>query len=53
MAKRDHLLRNPLDFETTVKALLQTPPPPGRTPGSRKEKPKARKGTKRKAAKKR
>jgi hypothetical protein len=36
MAKRD-LLRNPLDFETTVKAFLQTPAPPVGTPGSRKE----------------
>lgn len=34
----------PLDFETTVKALLGTPPPPAGTPGSRKVKPKARKG---------
>jgi hypothetical protein len=44
----------PLDFEDTVRALLRTPPPPPETTGSRKaEKPKARKGMKRKAAKKR
>jgi hypothetical protein len=49
MAKRAPLYI-PLDFETTVKALLQTPPPPAGSPGSRKAKPKARK---RKAAKKR
>ena len=35
MAKQN-LLRLPLDFEATVKALLQTPPPPAGTPGSRK-----------------
>lgn len=53
MAKREPL-HIPLDFEDTVRALLRTPPPPPETTGSRKaEKPKARKGTKRKAAKKR
>ena len=35
MAKRENL-RIPLDFESTVKALLQTPPPPADIPGSRK-----------------
>ncbi len=49
MAKRDPL-RIPLDFETTVKALLGTPPPPGCVQGSRKAvKRKARKRTTRKA----
>lgn len=43
MAKRNPL-HIPLEFETTVKALLQTPPPPAETRGSRKAvKPKARK----------
>lgn len=40
-----------VDFETAVSALLQTPPPPPETTGSRKVKPKARKGRKRKARK--
>lgn len=42
MAKRENL-RIPLDFETTVKALLQTPPPPADIPGSRKVKKTTRK----------
>lgn len=54
MAKREPPLSIPLDFETTVRGLLQTPPPPAGTPGSRKVKPKARKkAVKRKVAKKR
>ena len=54
MSKREPPLRIPLDFEATVRGLLQTPPPPAGTPGSRKElpKPKKRKAIKRKAAKK-
>jgi hypothetical protein len=51
MAKRMPPLHIPLDFETTVKALLQTLPPPAGTAGSRKVKPKARK--RKAAAKKR
>lgn len=43
VAKRPPPLHIPLDFETTVKALLQTPPPPAGTAGSRKGKPKPRK----------
>jgi hypothetical protein len=50
MAKRPPALHIPLGFEDTVKALLQTPPPPAGTAGSRKAKPK---GRKRKAAKRR
>ena len=46
-------MSNPLDFETTVKALFLTPPPPLDVQGSRAAKPKERKGTKRTAAKKR
>jgi len=53
MAKREPPLRIPLDFETTVRGLLQTPPPPAGTPGSRKAKPIKRKRAKRKAVKKR
>lgn len=46
MAKRVPI-RIPLDFETTVKARLQTPPPPAGTQGSRKA---ARKPRQRRAA---
>jgi hypothetical protein len=42
MSKRDPL-HIPLDFETTIKALLRTPPPPADVQGSRAAKPKARK----------
>jgi hypothetical protein len=52
MAKRENL-RIPLDFENTVKALLQTPPPPASTPGSRKASTKTRKRKKAKPAKRR
>ena len=45
MAKRDPL-HIPLDFESTVKALLATPKPPADTTGSRAAKPKARKKSK-------
>jgi len=50
MAKREPPIRINLPFDETVRALLQTPPPPHDVTGSRKAKPKARK---RKAAKKR
>jgi hypothetical protein len=40
-------------FDDAVRAFLNTPPRPAETTGSRKVKPKARKGTKRKTAKKR
>ena len=55
MAKREPPLRIDLPFDDAVRALLQTPPPPAGTRGSRKElpKPKRRKAVKRKAAKKR
>ena len=36
MPKRKPPLTLPLDFEAVVKGLLQTPPPPAGTPGSRK-----------------
>ena len=39
MAKRD-LLKLPDDLEGNLRALLQTPPPPAGTPGSRKAIPK-------------
>jgi len=43
-------VRLPKDFEATVKALLQTPPPPVGDPSTRKQKPKkARQRAKRKA----
>jgi hypothetical protein len=51
MAKREPLLRIPLDFEATVRGLLNTAPPPHDVTGSRKAKP--TKKRKRKAAKKR
>jgi len=40
MSKRD-LLKLPDDLESNLKALLDTPPPPAGTPGSRKVKPKS------------
>jgi len=36
----DTTLKLPSDFAATVKALLQTPPPPPDVPGSRAAKPK-------------
>ncbi|MGH9237982.1 MAG: hypothetical protein ACRD3G_08065 [Vicinamibacterales bacterium] len=39
MAKRD-LLKLPDDLDGNLRALLQTPPPPAGTPGSRKAIPK-------------
>jgi hypothetical protein len=42
MTKRKPPRRIPFDFETTVKALLQTTPPPAGTPGIRKVKAKGR-----------
>jgi hypothetical protein len=54
MARREPPLRIPLDFDETLRGLLQTPPPPAGTMGSRKELPKRkRKTANRKAAKKR
>ena len=50
MAKREPPIRIDLPFDDTVRALLQTPPPPHDIKGSRKAKTKARK---RKAMKKR
>lgn len=52
MPKREPPLSIPLDFESTVRGLLQTPPPPAGTPGSRKVNPVKRKRARR-AAKKR
>lgn len=43
MAKRD-LLILPDDLEGNLRALLNTPPPPHGTPGSRKAAPKAARG---------
>jgi hypothetical protein len=41
MAKRDPPLKLPDDFDGNLRALLQTPPAPHDTAGSRKSKPKA------------
>jgi hypothetical protein len=58
MGRKDAMAKSrpshiPLDFETTVQALLQTPLPPPDVQGSRAAKPKAREGSKRQAARKR
>lgn len=43
MTKRD-LLKLPDDLEGNLRGLLNTPPPPHSTPGSRKAAPKAARG---------
>jgi hypothetical protein len=50
MAKREPPLRIPLDFETTVRGLLGTTPPPHDVTGSRKAKPRKRKAAKKRKA---
>lgn len=52
MAKRD-LLKLPDDFEGNLRALLQTPPAPAGTAGSRKTAPKPEPKPKKKAKRRR
>ncbi len=51
MAKREPPLRIPLDFDETLRGLLQTPPPP--EVQEKKAKANTRKDVRRKPAKKR
>jgi hypothetical protein len=52
MFKRD-LLKLPDDLDGNMRALLQTPPPPAGTPGSRKAMPKPAPKPKKKAKRRR